>query len=145
MRLVLLLALLAPLASAAGEIYKWVDENGQVHYSDQKPEDQAATEMAVDSRSYQGVSYGTIDVNIRQPQTGNKIVMLSAAWCGVCKKAKTYFRRKGILFREYDIDKSSRGKKLYQQLGASGVPVILVGYKRMNGFSESGFQRLLRQ
>jgi glutaredoxin len=70
--------------------------------------------------------------------------MLSASWCGTCKKAKQYFRRNGIPFREYDIENSSRGKRLYEQLGATGVPVILVGKQRMNGFSEAGFERLIR-
>jgi hypothetical protein len=30
----------------------------------------------------------------------------------------------------------------YQQLNATGVPVILVGRKRMDGFSQSAFDQL---
>ena len=45
---------------------------------------------------------------------------------------------------EYDIEKSSKGKRLYQDLGATGVPVILVGKQRMNGFSEAGFELIYR-
>jgi len=52
--------------------------------------------------------------------------------------------RKGIRFTEYDIEKSSKGKRLYKNLGARGVPVILVGKKRMNGFSEAGFEKIYR-
>jgi glutaredoxin len=143
-RLMVLLALLLPAAGLHAEIYKWVDEQGQVHYSDQKPEDRPVTEIPVETRSYQGISYGTVAIDTRKDAPKARVVMLSASWCGTCKKARQYFRRNGIPFREYDIEKSSRGKRLYEQLGATGVPVILVGKKRMNGFSEAGFERLIR-
>jgi glutaredoxin len=148
-RLAFLLALLIPAAKLPAEIYKWVDEQGQVHYSDQKPDQQSVSEVPEDTRSYQGISFGTVDVDTREVEArtntpGATVVMLSASWCGTCKKAKQYFRRNGIPFREYDIENSSRGKRLYEQLGATGVPVILVGKKRMNGFSEAGFERLIR-
>jgi glutaredoxin len=126
------------------EIYKWVDEQGQVHYSDQKPEDRPVTEIPMETRSYQEISYRTVEVDTRKVAPEARVVMLSASWCGSCKKAKQYFRRNGIAFLEYDIEKSSRGKRLYEQLGATGVPVILVGKKRMNGFTEAGFERLIR-
>ncbi len=38
-----LIACLTPL-SQAGKIYKWVDENGKVHFSDKPPADQKKTE-----------------------------------------------------------------------------------------------------
>ncbi|MFT5419606.1 MAG: glutaredoxin-like YruB-family protein [Candidatus Endobugula sp.] len=68
--------------------------------------------------------------------------MYSTAWCGYCKKARKYFTSKGIAFIEYDIEKNARAKRDYDALGGKGVPVILVGKKRMNGFSPQGFDRL---
>lgn len=141
----LLLALLLPAADLPAEIYKWVDEQGQVHYSDQKPDDRPVTEVTEDPGSYQGIGYGTVEIGAPEAAPRKeRVVMLSASWCGTCKKARTYFRRNGIPFREYDIETSRTGKRLYEQLGANGVPVILVGKKRMNGFSEAGFERLVR-
>jgi len=61
--------------------------------------------------------------------------MYSAAWCGICKKANEYFKANNIKYKEYDIDKSSKGKRILKKLGAKGVPVILVGDKHLNGFS----------
>lgn len=43
---------------------------------------------------------------------------------------------------EYDIEKNALAKIQYDAMGASGVPVILVGGRRMNGFSEQGFTQL---
>ncbi len=49
-RIALIIAFLAGLAAEAGQVYKWVDEDGNVHYSDQAPpEGQEAEELILDS------------------------------------------------------------------------------------------------
>ena len=53
-----------------------------------------------------------------------------------------YFLKKGIAFVEYDIQKNEQARREYRALGARGVPVILVGDKRLNGFSEKTFNKL---
>lgn len=131
---------------AIAEIYKWVDEDGLVHFSSVKPESQALSEVQIEAeiRSFDSVSYGTSDVGVLKATPHAKVVIFSASWCGYCKKAKMYFKKKNIQYTDYDIEKSAKGKRLYKQLGAKGVPVILVGNKRMNGFSETDFERLYR-
>ena len=119
------------------EIYKWIDEKGKVHFSDKKPRDLESEEIKLRINTYESVSYDTSIFN-----TGKKVVMYSTDWCAYCKKAKKYFVSKGIPFTEYDIEKNSEARKQYKQMGATGVPVILVGNKRMNGFSEEGFEKI---
>ena len=68
--------------------------------------------------------------------------MYSTTWCGVCKKAKRYFKSKKIPFTEYDIEKSEQAAREFKKLRGRGVPVILVGDSRMNGFSVKNFDRL---
>ena len=46
-RFVLLLMLLCLTPAMAEKIYKWVDENGQIHYSSQKPVGQEAQTVTV--------------------------------------------------------------------------------------------------
>ena len=45
--IIFLLILVAPVAANAG-VYKWVDENGKVHYGDQPKASQPTVEMNVD-------------------------------------------------------------------------------------------------
>lgn len=135
--------------SVSAEVYKWTDEQGIIHYSDKKPENQEVTELkfkiaTYDTVSYETVNQGTEKASTTKADSKKKVVMYSASWCGVCKKAKKYFRRNAIPFKEYDIEKSKKAKRKYQELGATGVPVIIVGRKRMNGFSEAGFKRIYR-
>ena len=68
--------------------------------------------------------------------------MYSTSWCAYCKKAKRYFESNDIPFTEYDIETNANARARYDRMEATGVPVILVGKKRMNGFSEEGFRRI---
>ena len=147
--LILFFSLWLIAGPVSAEVYKWTDEEGITHYSDKKPENQEVTELKFKIATYDTVSYGTVNddsekANTTKANSKKKVVMYSASWCGVCKKAKTYFRRNGIPFTEYDIEKSKKAKRMYTKLGATGIPVIIVGRKRMNGFSEAGFKRIYR-
>ncbi|PUD99939.1 MAG: hypothetical protein C3L25_04075 [Candidatus Sedimenticola endophacoides] len=74
-----------------------------------------------------------------------RVVLYGAAWCGVCERAKRYFRARRIPFTEYDVEKSAKGRRDYRRLGGRGVPIILVGKRRMDGFSEEHFATLYRR
>ncbi|MCW8982835.1 MAG: hypothetical protein OQK13_02220 [Gammaproteobacteria bacterium] len=73
-----------------------------------------------------------------------RVVMYSTEWCGYCKKARKYFNKNSIRFADYDIEKDPVAAKEHKDMGATGVPVILVGNERMNGFSQKGFERIYK-
>jgi glutaredoxin len=148
---ILLLSCCNPYTAA--EVYKWLDEQGRTHYGDNPNETQR--KAAVNISSYESVTYseatdmrstssnGNASTKAGNKTSGNKtrVTMYSTVWCGYCKKAKKYFQAKGIPFIEYDIEKNARAKRDYDALGGKGVPVIVMGKKRMNGFSVAGFER----
>ena len=68
--------------------------------------------------------------------------MYGTTWCGYCKKTRSYFGANKIRYKEYDVENSEKGKRDYKKLGAKGIPVMLVGKKRLNGFSEASFKRI---
>ncbi len=134
---VLILAVPGLLSSVANaEIYRYVDESGRVVYSSEKPFNIETAEKVI-------IRKNSVSSMESYDESGNKdVVMYSASWCGVCKKARSYFEDQGIDYNEYDIDKDPQGKREYTQLGGRGVPIILVGDQRMNGFSKPHFERL---
>lgn len=134
-RLLLLCVLLS--ASAGAEIFRWVDEGGAVHFGDRPPSERAAEQVELRINTYTAVSYESSAID-----TGTRVVMYSTTWCGYCKKARRYFESHAIPFTEYDVERDAAARRAYQKLGARGVPVILVGKRRMNGFNEEGFRRL---
>lgn len=137
--LLLALLILSPL-SHAGPIYKWVDAKGNLHFSDRDPGNQQAEKIELKPIStFETVSYQRSPVD-----TGKEVIIYTTSWCGYCKKATAYFRQKGIAFTERDIEQDPAAARQFKQLGASGVPVILVGDRRMNGFSAAGFEQIYR-
>jgi len=139
MKHLLFLLLLISIPSAA-EIYKWTDEKGNVHFGDSPKDESKAEKVVVEVNSYENVSYDKVE--FYQGAESKRVTMYATSWCGYCKKARNYFRENGISYIEYDIEKDERAKRMYDLLGGKGVPVILVGKKRMNGFSETGFERI---
>ncbi|MBW9258660.1 MAG: glutaredoxin family protein [Candidatus Thiodiazotropha sp. (ex. Lucinisca nassula)] len=134
---ILLPILLLSVTVVEAEIFKWTDEHGKVHFTDKPPADADASEVKLKINTIKSVSFDRSIFNF-----GKKVVIYSTEWCGYCEKAKRYFKRKKIKYTEYDIEKSSRAKRQYKKMGATGVPVILVGKRRMNGFSEAGFEKI---
>jgi glutaredoxin len=72
------------------------------------------------------------------PQSG--ITMYSAAWCGVCKKARAFMKAQNLAFVEKDIEKDPAAaaelarKAQAAGVSASGVPVFDVGGRILGGF-----------
>ncbi len=136
-RLVLATILLPSLAHA--EIHRWTDSEGNVHFGDRPP---VAVEAEVVRLRVNTYSSPGIEALAEVFQADDSVVMYSASWCGVCKKARRYFQDRRIGFTEYDVETSSRGKRDFKKLGARGVPVILVGRQRLNGFSPATFENI---
>lgn len=145
-RQLITIALLALVfaSPAIAEIYRWIDEDGRVHFGDRAPVAVDSETLDVRPQTYESPSIEALtnvfadDINARE----NKVVMYSAEWCGVCKRAKAFFLKSNIPFEEYDVEKTAKGKRDYKKMGAKGVPVILVDSKRLNGFSPGAFMNL---
>lgn len=139
----LILILAAP---AVAGVYRWVDADGRIHYTDSPPPNTGAKRISVDAAPPPPAASGPAQSPApaaRKPAAGRKVVMYSAEWCGYCKRAAAYLRSRGIPFENLDVERSSRGAREYAQLGGAGVPVILVGEQRLNGFDEGSLAAIL--
>ena len=138
--------LLAPIAAPGGEVYKWIDANGNTVYGSKPPKNVQLKEIKGNVSSFTSVSVESFkyDPKLITPEQAKSktVVMYSTSWCGYCKKAARHFRKNNIPFKEYDIEKSKSAAKAYKKLNGRGVPVILVGKKRMNGFNAQRFDAL---
>ena len=137
-QLILLFTLLMACHAVADGVYKWVDDKGKVHYGSQEPVNQQAEQTTISIKTYTNV---TLEKSASESNS-KKVLMYATSWCGYCKKARKYFAANSIPYKEYDIEKNAAAKRKYDKLGATGVPVILVGDKRMNGFNEKGFKKI---
>jgi len=135
--LLLCLALAAPAAQA--EIYKVVGADGKVSYTDKEPQPNSGKTEKLKIQTYSGTpTVSTYNGAVK------RVTILSAQWCGVCTRAKAYMKDRKIAFEEWDIDQSEYARTKMNELGAKGVPVILVGKQKMVGFSAETLEEMIK-
>jgi glutaredoxin 3 len=69
--------------------------------------------------------------------TDTEIVMYAAGWCGYCQRARALLNRKGLAFREIDVeqDPASRAEMIARS-GRRSVPQIFIGTRHVGGLEE---------
>jgi len=144
-----LVLLISTATQLNAQVYKWTDEMGRIHFTDSPPDDAKSKKIDIGPlNTYDSPSQDAIKETLSRPTgvTGPKakVIVYSTTWCGVCTKAKRWLRKNNIAFREYDIEKSERGKRDYKKMNGRGVPIIKVGKKTFKGFSPSRISTALR-
>jgi glutaredoxin len=138
----LFVVLLLSVCSSDGAIYKWVDENGKVHFTDKPPDDTRAEEVELRINTYTSVEIKPL---VERLGKKGKVVIYGATWCHTCDKARRYFRTNNIPYVYYDVERSRVGKMDFNLLRGKSVPIIIVGNRRMNGFTVPRFESLYQQ
>ena len=137
---VLVAALVAMPAGA--ELYKWVDADGNVHYTDTPPPSNAKKserKKIVDKPSAPTVSYSV------QQAMKNHPVTLYTYDCGDgCAKANALLTKRGIPFTSKDpLDPATREEMKKATGGDEVAPVLLVGKRTLKGFEEGAWNGAL--
>ena len=145
MRSVAVLVLLALALPAAGQVYTWRDQDGKLHFGDRPPPEAKTEEVRI--RSYGQPSppqdwSKVLRAKAPAAAASSGVTMYMAEWCGVCQRARAYFKANAIAYTEIDVEKSDAGRREFEALGGRGVPLIVAGGKVMRGFSPEGFERL---
>ena len=85
-----------------------------------------------------------VDETALRAQVGDKpVVLLSAAWCGYCRKQRADFERWGVDFAEHDVETSEAGERAYALLRGHGVPIVLINEHRIHGYAPPRVRELL--
>lgn len=121
--------------SAVAGVYKWTDAEGRIQYSDTPPVTTRATALRLQTHT------GPARVSQAVGADGG-VTIYTTQWCGVCKRAKAFFKQNNVPFREWDVEKSDYGAAKFRQYGGNGVPLITVGNEKMMGFDSGRFMEL---
>ena len=125
---------LTGLASAQS-VYRWVDANGRVQYSDQPPPPDAKN---VQQRSVSGnsIQNNELSLSTQDAQKKNPVILYVSECGEACDAAKGYLNKRGIPHTVVDPTRSLElNKKFKEETGGDVVPVIRVGEKRLSGWS----------
>ena len=73
-----------------------------------------------------------------------RVIMFSTPTCSHCKKAKQYFRKKQVPFKDIDVSRDqAAARDMVKRSGQQGVPQIRIGSKTIIGFDRPKIDRLL--
>jgi glutaredoxin 3 len=74
-----------------------------------------------------------------------RVTLYSTSQCSHCRQLKKLLQQHHVAHAEFDVQKSTRAMKEFQRLGARGVPVLLVGESRVDGFQPKKIEQLLKK
>lgn len=135
----LALLLLLP-AFAQAQMYRWIDDSGKVHYSDQAPPSSA---RSVEKKSVQGKPSASpsLPYALQQAVKDFPVTLYTSESCDPCVQARELLNKRGIPYRDVNI---SNADELERLTGATGVPVMTVGRDIHNkGFESGAYQAAL--
>jgi hypothetical protein len=125
---------------AAAQLYRWVDEKGNVEWRDTPPPPNA---KQVEERSVGANTIETSTLPYSVQQAVKKFpVTLWAFDCGdPCDRARAHLKRRGVPHVERNPQKEADALK--SLTGGLDVPVLLVGSKQLKGYLESDWDAAL--
>lgn len=82
-------------------------------------------------------------VDLTPPQ--GEVAVYTRQGCKYSRDAIKFLKDNNINYKEYDIYNNPIGKAHFKALDAKGVPVILAGEERLNGYSASSLRRMLKK
>ena len=139
-----LLALAALLATGAqAQYYRWVDEQGKVHYGDRPPPSVAGKTQAM--RHGAPAADKQLPYAVREAIANFPVTLYVAANCTeACRNGRDYLRQRDIPFSEKTVASSEEIDALKKIAdGEAIVPVLAVGSKIAKGWLQADWQRLL--
>lgn len=141
MRLLALLLLLPVYAQA--QMYRWVDDKGKVHYSDQAPSS-GAKNVQKQSTSAGQASTAALPYALQQAVKTFPVTLYTSEACkDSCAQARELLNKRGVPYSEVTVADEVDIAQLKQLSGDSVVPVMTVGREVYKGFESGNYKTAL--
>lgn len=154
------------MGTSSAEIYRWVDEDGVVHFSDAPTQDhpgpieEEATSSSETESGPDPQPAAKAPENVMDPDFFNFLDESSdeaaasqativeiyvTSWCRYCEKAKNFFRVKGIEFEVFDVERDARAARRMRSLTSlQAVPFVVINGQGITGYSTAEYERALQ-
>jgi glutaredoxin len=143
-KIVLLLVALLSLSAHAQSVYRWVDKDGKVQYSDVPPPPDVKNVQTKKLGSGTTVDLDNVPYGVKQAMEKNPVVLFANACGEPCSGARALLAKRGIVHSVRDPEKNAADSEALQKVaGALDVPVLTIGDKLMRGFDESSWNSAL--
>jgi glutaredoxin len=138
--LVLTLVFVAQLAGA--QQYRWLDENGRVHYTDTPP---PPTAREVQRKRLKGNAVGSQgSYELAAAVKNSPVTLYSHPDCkDLCQLAREVLNKRGVPFTEVSANDEAKIEELRRVSGGANVPVLVVGGQVETTISAAAYNRAL--
>jgi glutaredoxin len=145
MRLLLLTMVVMCIASvASAQIYRWVDQEGTVHYSQTPPPPGAKN---IQKKAFSGgdaVDSTNLPFATQVAAKNFPVTLRTSPECGdPCNQARAALVRRGVPFREVSVVTQEDLDGLKKVSGQNQLPHLVVGGQMQSGFREDLYTELL--
>ncbi|MDR2689656.1 MAG: glutaredoxin family protein [Azoarcus sp.] len=126
------LSFLSTTAADAQTAYRWTDENGKVHYSDQPP-----TRGDAEARDFtDNAADPSLPYSLRQTMADFPVKLYIKTNCeSLCEDARALLKNRGVPFSEVLLDDDASIASFRKTFGADArVPILTVGSNVLKGF-----------
>ncbi|MEO8306351.1 MAG: glutaredoxin family protein [Betaproteobacteria bacterium] len=134
---------IATLAGAQQQVYRYIDKDGRIIYTDRAP---PADGKEVQAKRLTPNFIENNDIPVATSQAAQRFpVTLYTFPCGqVCLSAEALLNRRGVPFTTVNVEDQKGADQLQKLTGAQQAPVLLVGDKLIaKGFNEARWTALL--
>ncbi len=130
-------------AAASAQLYRWVDKDGKVHYSDTPPPSSAGKSAQLRSGGNVADS-GTLPYATQQAAKNYPVTIYTADNCKeACADGRKLLQSRGVPFREVAITDENSRDELKKVSGGEEVPVMTVGKSVTKGFGADAWHLAL--
>jgi glutaredoxin len=131
------------ISTQAQTVYRWVDKDGKVQYSDKPP--------PADAKSSQQKRLGSgttadeqVPYAVQLAMQKNPVSVFITVCGDPCSGARALLAQRGIPYTERDPENNrSDAEALKQLVGSLQVPVLVVGENSIKGFEETSWNSAL--
>ena len=144
MNRLLFLVLLLACASASAQMYRWVDQNGKVHYTDTPPPPSAAKSVEQKKLGGSVVETSQVPFQLKEAMRLYPVVLYTSPSCkDGCPQARELLAKRGVPFKEVSVADEQSNALLKKVSGANQVPTLSVGSLVQIGFESGALNSLL--
>ena len=128
----------------AQQVYRHVDPDGRVVYSDQPP---AANAKPAGTGAQAGApaasNSAALPFELRQVAQRYPVTLYTGAECAPCDTGRSMLTTRGIPFEERTVKTAQDAEALQRLTGQSSLPLLAIGTQQLKGFSDAEWTQYL--
>lgn len=133
-----------PLAGAAQQIFRIVEPDGRITFSDKPPLTANAKAAVAPTVALPGTGGGsTLPFELRQIANRFPVTLYTGANCVPCGTGRAFLAGRGIPFTERTVTSNEDIAALQRLSGDSSLPFMTIGGQQLKGFSEVEWTQFL--